>query len=172
MHHEMKIFPELFKHSGKNLQRCAYKISNIEEFFLAYRLSWVLGCFWGKSRVISGEKLATQLMSGVQVAGTSHVHVTPTFPPQRNWLLTDNSSGWGEFQGRINHTLGRKLLKLLGSSNLAHCKGLKRVCEANWWLVLLFLWGLLILVQAASPLQMWSKYQCFHPPIPHLEGSR
>ena len=151
---------------------CIWDLCHSGEIFvgLSSQLRCSVGFRGGKSRVISGEKLATQLMSGVQVEGTSYVHVTPTFPPKEIdfWLIIHPAE---ENFRRINHTFGRKLLKLLGSSNLAHCTGLKRVCEANWWLVLLFLWGLLILV-AASPLQMWSKYQCFHPPIPHLEGSR
>ena len=90
----------------------------------------------------------------------SCVHVTLTFPPQEIdfWLIIHLAE---ETLRRINHISSQKLLKLLSSSNLAYCKGLKRGCEANWWLVLLFFWGLLILVPAGSPLEMWSKYQCF-----------
>ena len=117
----------------------------------------------GRWRIIGGEKLTHSALRAVRPGRgePSCVHVTLTFPPQEIdfWLIIHLAE---EKRRRINHNSSQKLLKLLSSSNLAYCKGLKRGCEANWWLVLLFFWGLLILVPAlGSPLEMWSKYQCF-----------
>ena len=132
-----------------------------EKFVLIGRLVIACTCLWEGGELSVVRNCPTQLWGVRPGRGEpSCVHVTLTFPPQEIdfWLIIHLAE---ETLRRINHISSQKLLKLLSSSNLAYCKGLKRGCEANWWLVLLFFWGLLILVPAGSPLEMWSKYQCF-----------